>query len=61
MERVTLRMPERYVWEIEQMAESGEFANRSEGIRIAVRDMLKSEGRIGNATATNTDRPWAKY
>lgn len=49
MQRVTFRMPERYVEEIEEMVEEGHFSNRSAGIRLAVRDMLKTEGRLGDS------------
>ena len=60
MERVTLRIPKQQIEEVEQMVETGEFPNRSEAIRAAVRDMLneQSEGRTGNKT---TNKPsWAR-
>lgn len=40
MERVTLRIPETQIDEVEQLVESGQFPNRSEAIRAAVRDLL---------------------
>ncbi|WP_435118108.1 ribbon-helix-helix domain-containing protein [Halolamina sp. C58] len=40
MERVTLRIPRQQVEEVEQMVETGEFPNRSEAIRSAVREMI---------------------
>lgn len=40
MERVTLRIPKQQVEEVEQMVDEGEFPNRSEAIRTAVREML---------------------
>lgn len=40
MERVTLRIPKQQVEEVEQMVDTGEFPNRSEAIRSAVREML---------------------
>lgn len=40
MKRVTLRIPERQVDELDRHAENGRFPNRSEAIRTAVRDML---------------------
>jgi len=43
MERVTLRIPKQQIDEVEQMVETGEFPNRSEAIRSAVRDMLLNE------------------
>jgi Arc/MetJ-type ribon-helix-helix transcriptional regulator len=56
MERVTLRIPKQQIEEVERMVDTGEFPNRSEAIRSAVREMLneqEAEPRDGN-------RPWAK-
>ena len=64
MERVTLRIPEQQIEEVEQLVDSGEFPNRSEAIRSAVREMIneQSEGRRDrSSTGTNTNkRGWAK-
>ena len=57
MERVTLRIPKQQIEEVEQMVETGEFPNRSEAIRSAVRDMLKEQGR---GRDHGRERPWAK-
>ncbi len=57
MERVTLRIPKQQIEEVEQMVETGEFPNRSEAIRSAVREMLKEQGR---GRERGRDRPWAK-
>ena len=59
MERVTLRIPKQQIEEVEQMVETGEFPNRSEAIRSAVREMLKeqSESRDDNR---KRNRSWAK-
>ena len=43
MERVTLRIPKQQIEEVEQMVETGEFPNRSEAIRSAVREMLNEQ------------------
>lgn len=40
MERVTLRIPEQQVRAIEALVDDGEFPNRSEAIRAAVRSMV---------------------
>ena len=40
MERVTLRIPKQQIEEVEQMVDTGEYPNRSEAIRSAVREML---------------------
>ncbi|WP_158057999.1 ribbon-helix-helix domain-containing protein [Halorussus halophilus] len=58
MERVTLRIPKQQIEEVEQMVETGEFPNRSEAIRAAVRDMLKEQE--GNNDQATSKRSWAK-
>ncbi len=58
MERVTLRIPKQQIEEVEQMVETGEFPNRSEAIRAAVRDMLNEHE--GSGTETPNKRTWAK-
>ncbi|WP_323674764.1 ribbon-helix-helix domain-containing protein [Halorubellus sp. PRR65] len=56
MERVTLRIPKQQIEEVEQMVETGEFPNRSEAIRSAVREMLNEQGD----RAEKGSRSWAK-
>lgn len=41
MERITLRIPEQQIAEVEQLVQKGEYPNRSEAIRSAIREMLK--------------------
>jgi len=43
MERVTLRIPKQQIEEVEQLVDSGEFPNRSEAIRSAVREMINEQ------------------
>ena len=43
MERVTLRIPKQQVEAVEELVETGEFPNRSEAIRSAVREMVNEE------------------
>jgi Arc/MetJ-type ribon-helix-helix transcriptional regulator len=59
MERVTLRIPKQQIEEVEQMVETGEFPNRSEAIRSAVREMLNEHDDRGRGRKRK-DRPWAK-
>ncbi|MDY6776124.1 MAG: ribbon-helix-helix domain-containing protein [Halobacteria archaeon] len=40
MERVTLRIPEQQIDAVEDLVDKGEFPNRSEAIRAAVRNMV---------------------
>ncbi|WP_435077093.1 ribbon-helix-helix domain-containing protein [Halococcus sp. AFM35] len=56
MERVTLRIPKQQIEEVERMVELGEYPNRSEAIRAAVREMVAEEGREERATK----RPFAR-
>lgn len=59
MERVTLRIPKQQIEEVEQLVETGEFPNRSEAIRSAVRDMINEESADGKRPNKNK-RPWAR-
>ncbi|WP_290818550.1 ribbon-helix-helix domain-containing protein [Halovivax sp.] len=58
MERVTLRIPKQQIEEVEQLVETGEFPNRSEAIRSAVREMI-NEQQDGRHERTGK-RNWAK-
>jgi len=62
MERVTLRIPKAQIDDVEQMVESGQFPNRSEAIRAAVRDMLNEQLDDGREREREreTRRSWAK-
>jgi Arc/MetJ-type ribon-helix-helix transcriptional regulator len=57
MERVTLRIPKQQIEEVERMVETGEYPNRSEAIRAAVRDMINEES---DRDRRNNKRPWAR-
>ncbi|MBD3406354.1 MAG: ribbon-helix-helix protein, CopG family [Candidatus Lokiarchaeota archaeon] len=43
MKLVTLHCPSQYLEGLEKLVESGLYPNRSEAIRIAIRDLLKRE------------------
>ena len=59
MERVTLRIPKQQIEEVEQMVDTGEYPNRSEAIRSAVREMLSEQE--GSERASEKDkRTWAR-
>ncbi|MFB6243399.1 MAG: ribbon-helix-helix domain-containing protein [Halobaculum sp.] len=62
MERVTLRIPKQQVEEVERMVETGEYPNRSEAIRAAVRDMLneQEEESRERSRRDRKKRGWAK-
>lgn len=59
MERVTLRIPKQQIEEVEQMVETGEFPNRSEAIRSAVREMINEQGDA-TESGRHRKRTWAK-
>jgi len=59
MERVTLRIPKQQIEEVEQMVETGEYPNRSEAIRAAVRSML-NEHEGNSESSDKRKRSWAK-
>ena len=59
MERVTLRIPKQQIEEVEQMVETGQFPNRSEAIRSAVREMLNEQDET-EPRRRSTERSWAK-
>jgi Arc/MetJ-type ribon-helix-helix transcriptional regulator len=43
MKLVTLHIPEQYIEGLEKLVDSRLYPNRSEAIRIAIRDLLKRE------------------
>ena len=43
MPRVTLRLPKQQIEQVESLVDDGEFPNRSEAIRQAVREMISEE------------------
>ena len=57
MERVTLRIPKQQIEEVERMVETGQYPNRSEAIRSAVREMINKEEESQD---TRQKRNWAK-
>ncbi|ERH12473.1 MAG: transcriptional regulator, CopG family protein [halophilic archaeon J07HB67] len=60
MERVTLRIPKQQIEEVERMVETGEYPNRSEAIRAAVRDMLNEQDDDRDRSHRDDKRGWAK-
>ncbi|WP_336000280.1 ribbon-helix-helix domain-containing protein [Halorientalis halophila] len=60
MERVTLRIPKQQIEEVERMVDSGEYPNRSEAIRSAVRDMLNEQEDSRERSSEKRKRSWAK-
>ena len=58
MERVTLRIPKQQVEAVEELVETGEFPNRSEAIRSAVREMVNEQDESDRSRRERNG--WAK-
>jgi antitoxin ParD1/3/4 len=43
MKMITLYIPDRYLGELEELVRDGYFPNRSEAIRMAIRDLIRNE------------------
>lgn len=43
MKLITLYLPERYIRELDNLVAAKFYPNRAEAIRVAVKDLLKSE------------------
>ncbi|RLE61850.1 MAG: CopG family transcriptional regulator [Thermoprotei archaeon] len=43
MRLITVHLPEPYIKGLEQLVEMGRYPNKSEAIRVAVRDLLANE------------------
>ncbi|NIQ07911.1 MAG: type II toxin-antitoxin system ParD family antitoxin [Candidatus Korarchaeota archaeon] len=43
MKLITLHLPPRFVRELDKLVRDGRYPNRSEAIRVAVRDLLREE------------------
>ena len=52
MRLIAVHLPDKLLDDIQQLVEKGLYPNRSEAIRIAIRDLLKQELWGRNATTT---------
>ncbi len=57
MKIVTVFLPEEYLGILEKLVEQGRFPNRSEAIRVAVRDLVKTEYQISIKTGEVEEHP----
>lgn len=46
MKLITLYLPETYIQQLDQLVDAKFFPNRAEAIRVAIRDLFKSESRF---------------
>ena len=60
MERVTLRIPKQQIEQVERMVETGEYPNRSEAIRSAVREMINEHEDSSEQSSDKRKRTWAQ-
>ena len=61
MDRVTLRIPEQQIEAVEQLVETGQYPNRSEAIRSAVRELVDEEFEATQHRRQARRKPsWAK-
>lgn len=56
MERVSLRMPTAQLEELDQLVEAGEYPNRSEAIRAAVRKLNEPDPPIAEIVREDQTR-----
>ena len=52
MEKITIRLPRRYLDIIDFLVENDYFSSRTEAIRTAVRDLVMSAGKIMDSLKT---------
>jgi len=55
MKLITCHLPEAYLDGLDQLIQAENYPNRSEAIRVAVRDLLKSE--LGNIMPQTERKP----
>ena len=61
MDRVTLRIPKQQIEAVEELVETGQYPNRSEAIRCAVRELVNEEyDAEPNRRQARQQSPWAK-
>ena len=46
MKMITLYVPELYLKKLDELIDMGHFPNRSEAIRVSIRDLIRNEGII---------------
>lgn len=53
MKLISVNLPEAYIKVLELLVAEGKFPNRSEAIRVAIRDLIKTEYLIEESVKTN--------
>ena len=60
METVTAKLPERLTAELDTLVKQGWFANRSDAVRAAVRDLVEQRRMQRLEQAVDEDIAWGK-
>jgi len=56
MKLITIHVPDKYLDALERMIVKGLFPNRSEAIRVAIRDLIKNDNHLfGQSMEKNED------
>ena len=55
MKLISVNLPESYLKVMEILVSEGKFPNRSEGIRVAIRDLIKTEYLIEESVKRNVN------
>lgn len=53
MKLISVNLPESYLKVLEMLVVDGKFPNRSEAIRVAIRDLIKTEFLIEESVSRN--------
>jgi Arc/MetJ-type ribon-helix-helix transcriptional regulator len=53
MKLISVNLPEAYIKVLELLVAEGKFPNRSEAIRVAIRDLIKTEYLIEESVKSN--------
>ena len=57
MKLITLRIPERYIVELDQLVAEGHYPSRAEAMRTAIRDLISDEVWVKHELKPISQRP----
>ena len=55
MRLITIHVPDKYLDALERMIAKGLFPNRSEAIRVAIRDLIKNDNHLFGQSMENNE------
>jgi Arc/MetJ-type ribon-helix-helix transcriptional regulator len=50
MKQISLNLPERYLEHLDRLVDQDKYPNRSEAIRVAIRDLIMKEYKLDQKT-----------